>query len=162
LSDIRENLEFVEFVRQRPHAYFSNNHPFTEFVPFFGTALTTRLESRGLVRRSLDGWSVDYADPRVGFIVECVRRVPVDALSRLRRALPADRSETISELGAGLRDWENHLNMVRLPELISDLCGLFERGAPLDGSRVRAAACAFDREADGIRSLVGQILAHVP
>jgi hypothetical protein len=52
--------------------------------------------------------------------------------------------------------------MVRLPELISDLCGLLERGAPLDGSRVRAAARAFDREADGVRSLAGRILAHVP
>jgi anaerobic magnesium-protoporphyrin IX monomethyl ester cyclase len=162
LSDIRENLEFVEFVRQRPHAYFSSNHPFTEFVPFFGTELSGLLEGRGLVRRSLDGWSVDYADPRVAFIVECVRRVPVDALSRLRRVLPADRSETMRGLAAGLRDWESHLNMVQLPELISDLCGLLEQGAPVDGSRVRAAARAFDRDADGIRSLAGQILAHVP
>ena len=118
LSDVRANLEFLDFVRRRRFMYFSGNHPLTEFVPFFGTALTRLLQDRGLVRRSLGGWSVDYADPRVGFIVACLRRARVDALSRLRRALPAERSEAVRELAAALRDRESELNTVRLPELV--------------------------------------------
>jgi radical SAM superfamily enzyme YgiQ (UPF0313 family) len=156
LEEIRQNLELVAAVARSHQTYFSGGQPFSELVPFFGTTLTRSLEEQGLVTRDLDGYSIRYADPRVGFIARRVLGVPVQRLSALRRMLPTD--DRVTEINSLLLRAEIHLNMIRLPELVSDLCDLFERGAAVDSRAVGAAAGGFDEATAEIESLAARLL----
>ncbi len=161
LSEVRDNLDFVQFVAQSKYAYFNNHQPFSEFVPFFGTELTSRFTEMGLVTRDLRGYSVNYADCYAGFIARRVLDVPVDYLSRLRQLTSLNGSERLQEVRASLLDYDVYLNMIKLPGLVSDLCDVFERGAKISSDKVSAIVRQFDRETEAIHSLVQQFASHM-
>ncbi|MFI5006236.1 MAG: B12-binding domain-containing radical SAM protein [Solirubrobacterales bacterium] len=160
LEETRANLAFVERVRRSRYAYFNNAQPFSELIPFFGTDLTRSLAERGLVERTIDGYTVRYADPRVGLIARSILGVPVDTLSRLGAMIPNDDNE-LADVAADLERAELHLKMVRLPGLAADLCAAFEGGASESSSGVLAALAEIRREAATITLLADRFLAHV-
>jgi anaerobic magnesium-protoporphyrin IX monomethyl ester cyclase len=160
LDEIRDNLAFVERVRRSPTAYFSNQQPFTEFIPFFGTGLTKQYEDLGLVQVDLNGYELAYADPRVAFVATQALGVPLELLARLRYALPESGGSRAAEIQAHLRDYQYHLSLVRIPELIAELCDLLKRGASTNGRRVRRVTAALRAERTTISSLVERFAVH--
>jgi radical SAM superfamily enzyme YgiQ (UPF0313 family) len=162
LAEIRNNLDFIEQVRSSKYAYFNNNQPFTGFIPFFGTDLTEKFKGIGLVKRDLKGYSIRYQDPRVGFIARRMLAFPLEYLSRLHNALPNTSSSRLIEIKEVLQEYKIFLSMIRLPELASDLCDLFESGVPAKSRKVAAVTAAIDQEALNIQSLIGHFSAHLP
>jgi radical SAM superfamily enzyme YgiQ (UPF0313 family) len=161
LEEIRDNLDFVDWVRRSRYAYFNNSQPFSEFIPFFGTDLTRTLEEQGLVERTMDGYTLRYADPRVSLIARSILSVPVDRLSRMRRILPARNGGALGEIRDAFERSEVHLKMVRLPELARDLCDALTKDARPTSPRVRAVLAELNFEAKKIRKLEDRLLACV-
>lgn len=162
VAEIRDNVQFIEFVRNSKYTYFNNNHPFTEFIPFWGTELTSYYENLGLVKRDLDGYSVQYKDPLAGFIAQSIRDIPVDYLSRLRYQLPTEGSQRLMDIQAALGEYEIYLKMVKLPGLIFELCELFDRGASISADKVRTVVAELKQEKEKIYSLIQLITSHIP
>ncbi len=160
LSEIRDNLRFVDYVNRSRHLYFNNRQPFTSFIPFFGTELTARMGTAGLTERRLDAYEVRYADPAVGFIESAVRSVPTERLMDLRNLLPEDYSPAVARLRRLLHDYYVNLNMQRIPELVAHLCDRFERGDSTGSDDVRAVMSEFDTERERIDRLAGDLLSH--
>jgi radical SAM superfamily enzyme YgiQ (UPF0313 family) len=158
LEEIRQNLSFVDYVRESPYLYFNNSQPFSEFVPFFGTEMTRRLEELGLVKRSLPDFTVIYADPRVEFIARQVSAVPCEYLSRLRALLPAQGDGRLEEVRSALLAHEAYLTMERIPEVVSRLCGLFERGFGPSDEKVLSAAAELESESERISRFVERLV----
>jgi len=154
LAEVGANLEFVNYVRRSKFAYFSGNQPFSEFIPFFGAELTQSLVAMGLVRRSLNGYSVKYKDPRVGFIARQVFRVPVASIRKLRRRFEAVSGNQSLDIAAALYQSYWYLNMVRLPELTYDLLQALATGHARTSSKVLSILEAFESERNKIRSLL--------
>jgi radical SAM superfamily enzyme YgiQ (UPF0313 family) len=161
IAEIRENLAFIGQVRSSKYAYFNNNQPFTGFIPFFGTDLTEKFKGLGLVKRDLKGYSIQYQDPRVGFIARRMLAFPLEYLTRMHNALPNTGSSRLIEIKEGLQKYKIYLSMVRLPDLVSDLCDLFETGVPVKSRRVAAVTAAVDQEALNIQSLIRRFSAHL-
>ena len=162
LKEIRENLSLSILFRNSQYLYFNNNQPFTEFIPFFGTGLTKSFEEMGLVKKDLTGHAMHYLDPHVDFITRSIFSVPVQRLSRLRSALPVKKSRPLVEIKASLREYEIHLKMVRLPELVYDLCDLFDQGAAMSDSKVSKVVAQFHQETERINLLIRRFIAHLP
>jgi radical SAM superfamily enzyme YgiQ (UPF0313 family) len=160
LPDVRDNLGFVADVARSRGARFNNGQPFTRFVPLAGTALTADLERRGLVQGGPGRYRTRYADPRVAHLVDLVARVPVDDLLALQAALPTTRGPVLTEIRERLAGYHARLTMRRLPELVSDACDAFERGAAVDGASVAAVDAAFDAEATSVEGLLRRFLRH--
>lgn len=162
IAEIKDNIQFIEFVRNSKYAYFNNNQPFTEFIPFWGTELTDYYENQGLVKRDLDGFSVKYKDPLADFIAGSIRNIPIDYLSRLRCHLPTEGTARLMEIRNSLGEYEIYLKMVKLPELIFELCELFEQGESIPGSKVNKVVDELDREKENLFSLIQLITSHIP
>ena len=154
LAEIAANLNFVDHVRRSRFAYFNNDQPFSEFVPFFGAGLTKLFVAEKLVRRSLNGYSVRYRDQQAGFIANQVLSVPVACMAKLERRLKGIGGGQAQEICAALFQSRWYLNMVRLPELTSDLVQALDAGSPRTSSRVLSIEEAFASERAKIRSLV--------
>jgi anaerobic magnesium-protoporphyrin IX monomethyl ester cyclase len=161
IAEIRENLRFIEYVRRSRYAYFNNHQPFTGFIPFFGTELTNYLKGLGLVRRDLKGYTVRYADPRVGFIARRLLAFPTEYLTRLQNMLPGDGSQRLAEIKDNLGAYQLYLSMERLPSLVSDLCDLFEQGTQVKSRKVRAVTAAIDQEEEKVKSILQQFVSHI-
>jgi radical SAM superfamily enzyme YgiQ (UPF0313 family) len=157
LAEIHANLKFVDYVRQSRFAYFNNYQPFSEFVPFFGAELTQDLLAKKLVKRTPDGYSVRYGDPRVGFIAEQVLSVPVASIAKLRRRLDAASNRQSQEISAALDDSYFRLTMVKLPELAYNLLKAFESGDSQTSARVLSIVEEFESERRNIYSLVDTV-----
>ncbi|HEY9245808.1 MAG TPA: radical SAM protein, partial [Candidatus Methanoperedens sp.] len=156
LQEIRKNLQFIERIRQSKFAYFNRNMPFTEFIPFFNTEYTYRLEELKLVERTINCFSIRYLDPRVEMLVQKLRSIPLEQLYRLNHLLQTNNPHLKSILQS-LLEYETYLNLVRLPELVSDFCDLFARNTP-DNKRLEMLLHEFDRETMKIQSLFNLVI----
>jgi 5-methoxy-6-methylbenzimidazole methyltransferase len=160
LDEIRTNAAFVERVRCSPTAYFNNGQPFTEFIPFFGTAMTDRLVQQGLVRRDLRGYDIAYADERVGAIAARITGFPAELVGRLRYALPATGSERLDAIQASLARYQEYLNMAFLPAIVLQLCDAFALPHRRRGTEVDRVDAALVAETDRIHALIEAFTAH--
>jgi radical SAM superfamily enzyme YgiQ (UPF0313 family) len=152
LNEIRMNLDFLQRVQESSFAYFSKNMPFTEWIPLFKTKLTDRLEALNLVQRNFPEYTFRYGDPRIEELVGMIRSVPLDHLSRFTNGLRSSDPE-LKEVLQSLRKYEIHLNMVRLPELLSDGCDVLDRHDSLTGRQGRAILHEIDQEIERIDSM---------
>ena len=118
-----------------------DNMPFTEFVPFFQTEYTRLLEDMKLVKRTLQGYTIRYQDPRVALIARKTTAIPLEHLSRLTHELQTD-NEQLQDVLQSFREYERYLNLVRLPELLADYCDFFEGGGVPTAKEARGY---FDR-----------------
>jgi hypothetical protein len=109
----------------------------------------------------LKGHTVQYADPRVGFIARRLLNFPSEYLARLQNALPNDGSQRLSEIKGNLHAYQLYLTMEKLPSLVSDLCDLFELGVSVTSKKVRAITAAIDQEEETIQSIIHQFSAHI-
>ena len=154
LDEIRKNLQFVEYVGKSRFAYFNKNMPFTVYYPFFNTEYTQKLTEMKLVGRTLRGWEMRYRDPRVGFIVGKIESIPLEQLSNLTQVLRTTNPE-LQDVVDSLRAYNYNLNMVRLPELVSDCCDFFASGGSPESERTKLIEMEFDKETEKIRALYG-------
>lgn len=154
LDEVQTNLAFVDYVRRSRFAFFNNCQPFSEFIPFFGTDLTHRLSMMNLAVRTLSDYSIQYQDPRVALIAHEVKSMPVTHISRLIHQLAAGKTRLSREIRNKLTNYYLHLNMVKLPALVSELCNSLKHGVSPKSVKVGATLEMFAQERRNIGSLV--------
>jgi radical SAM superfamily enzyme YgiQ (UPF0313 family) len=160
VAELRENASFVERVRRSPTAYFNNGEPFTEFIPFFGTPMTSLLVDRGLARRDLDGYDVSYADERVGAIAARITHFPADLIGRLRYALPTG-SVRLDAIQRSLTGYQEYVNMTFLPAIVLELCDAASQPPARASREIARVDAALTTERDRIHRLIDTFAAHV-
>ena len=156
LQEIRKNLQFIERIRKSKFAYFNRNMPFTEFIPFFNTEYTRRLEEMKLVKRTIGSFSIRYLDPTVEMLVQKLRSMQLEQLYRLNSQLQTSNPH-LKGILQSLLEYEKKLNLVRLPEIVSDFCNLFASDPP-DNERLELIFQEFDRETMKIQSLFNLLI----
>jgi len=157
LDDIRKNLQLVEYVNKSRFAYFNRNMPFNEYYPFFNTEYTQKLTEMKLVKRTLRSCKIRYRDPKVGFIAGKINAVPLEQLASLTHAVRS-YDPNLQEVAQTLKDYAYYLNMIRIPELVSDCCDYFSSGGSPASGRMKIIENEFDKETRKIHSLYSQII----
>jgi anaerobic magnesium-protoporphyrin IX monomethyl ester cyclase len=151
IAEINKNLKFIRRIRQSRYAYFNKNMPFTEFIPLFDTEYTKHLEKLKLVEKKISGFTIHYSDPRVEVLVQKMRSIPLEQLDRFIHQLQTN-DLILKRTLQSLLDYETNLNLVRLPELVTEYCDLFSSGFP-DNKQLEMVLQEFDHEAEKIQSL---------